>query len=136
MRLTNEEYNIVEKLARRSKCDCWFELGVDEFNEDIVVDLEEDTTKPLDAGLLELDDCLTDLSDYDISKEEKDTYKSIIKRMRVSVNIDKQRLIVLLSNALTLIECGELCGKTLKGTELQDELNITDDEYDYIMNGD
>lgn len=71
-----------------------------------------------------------------LAKKKKGTYKSLIKRMRVSANIDKERLIVLLSNALTLIECGELCGRTLKGTELQDELNIANDEYDYIMDGD
>ena len=71
MELTNEEYDVIEKVARKSKCDCWFELGIDEFNNDIVVDLEEDTTMPLEDGLLLLDSGLTELSDYDLTEEER-----------------------------------------------------------------
>lgn len=133
MELTNEEYDVIEKVARKSKCDCWFELGVDEFNNDIVVDLEEDTTMPLEDGLLLLDSGLTELSDYDLTEEEQRCYQNLIFKMRMFKQLTHDRLITLLYNTLTIIEDSNLLGQSLKNTEIQDEINITDEEYDYIM---
>ena len=53
--------------------------------------------------------------------------------MKYDNEITYERLVVLLQNALTIVEDSNLFGRTLKGTELQDEINITDEEYDYIM---
>ena len=58
-------------------------------------------------------------------------YENLMRHVR---NYD--RLITLLHNALTIIEDGNLCGRTLKGTEIQDEINITNAEYDYVMSVD
>lgn len=133
MELTNEEYDVIEKVARKSKCDCWFELGVDEFNNDIVVDLEEDTTMSLEDGLLLLDSGLTELSDYDLTEEEQRCYQNLIFKMRMLKQLTHNRLITLLYNTLTIIEDSNLLGQSLKNTEIQDEINITNEEYDYIM---
>jgi|GEM_PF-4536993 len=47
--------------------------------------------------------------------------------------IDKERLQILLYNAITYIEDSMLCGKTLIDTEIADELNISCDEYECLM---
>lgn len=133
MQLTNEEYNVVEKISRNSKCDCWFELGVDENFNDIVVDLEEDTTMSLEDGLLLLDSCLTDLTDYNLTEEEQCCYKSLIKKMQVLQTLTHERLVILLQNALTILEEANLACQCLKISKLQAEIGITDEEYDYIM---
>ena len=50
--------------------------------------------------------------------------------------IDKERLQILLYNAITYIEDSMLMGKTLIDTDIADELNITYDEYADIMSAD
>ena len=50
--------------------------------------------------------------------------------------IDKERLQILLYNAITYIEDSMLGGKTLIDTEIADELNISCDEYECLMSAD
>ena len=50
--------------------------------------------------------------------------------------IDRERLQILLYNAITYIEDSMLCGKTLIDTEIADELNISCDEYECLMSAD
>ena len=50
--------------------------------------------------------------------------------------IDKERLQILLYNAITYIEDSMLCGKTLIDTEIADELNISYDEYECLTTAD
>ena len=133
MKLTNEEFNVVEKISRRSKADCWFELTTDDDDEDVVVDMEEDKIMSLEEGLLLLDSGLTELSDYNLTADEEQCYKNLIKKMLVIQQLDRDRFLSLLYNSIILLEDSTMFGKSLKGSELQDELNITDDEYDYIM---
>ena len=135
MNLTNDEYNVIEKIAKVSKCDCWFELGTDTYNNDCVVDLEEDKEIDLIDGLLQLDSCLTDLKDYSLSQEEIECYTKLINKARMINSLDRDRLETLLYNAIIMLET-ELCGKKLIDTELADEINITKEEYNYIMNND
>ena len=127
MNLTNKEYNLINLITNRAKID-WFEIRTYDNGIDYVYDNEENETLTLVDGLLLLDDCLTDLEDYYLTNEEIEMYGNLMCHVR---NYD--RLITLLHNALTIIEDGNLCGRTLKGTELQDEINITNVEYDYVM---
>ena len=127
MNLTNKEYNLINLITNRAKIN-WFEIRTYDNGFDYVYDNEENETLTLVDGLLLLDDCLTDLEDYYLTNEEIEMYGNLMCHVR---NYD--RLITLLHNALTVIEDGNLCGRTLKGTEIQDEINITDEEYDYIM---
>lgn len=127
MTLTNKEYNLINLITNRAKIN-WLEVRTYDNGFDYVYDNEEDETLTLLDGLLLLDDCLTNLEDYYLTNEEKEIYENLMRHVR---NYD--RLITLLHNALTVIEDGNLCGRTLKGTEIQDEINITDEEYDYIM---
>ena len=127
MNLTNKEYNLINLITNRAKIN-WFEIRTYDNGFDYVYDNEENETLTLVDGLLLLDDCLTDLEDYYLTNEEIEMYGNLMCHVR---NYD--RLITLLHNALTIIEDGNLCGRTLKGTELQDEINITNVEYDYVM---
>ena len=127
MTLTNKEYNLINLITNRAKIN-WLEVRTCDNGFDYVYDNEEDETLTLLDGLLLLDDCLTNLEDYYLTNEEKEIYENLMRHVR---NYD--RLITLLHNALTIIEDANLCGRTLKGTEIQDEINITDEEYDYIM---
>ena len=130
MNLTNKEYNLINLLTNRAKIN-WFEIRTYDNGIDYVYDNEENETLSLIDGLLLLDDCLTELEDYYLTNEEKEVYETLMRHVR---NYD--RLITLLHNALTLLEDSNLCGRTLKGTELQDEINITNEEYDYVMSVD
>ncbi|MBR2430698.1 hypothetical protein IKB17_04480, partial [bacterium] len=60
-------------------------------------------------------------------------YQNLIFKMRMFKQLTHDRLITLLYNTLTIIEDSNLLGQSLKNTEIQDEINITDEEYDYIM---
>ena len=127
MTLTNKEYNLINLITNRAKIN-WLEVRTCDNGFDYVYDNEEDETLTLLDGLLLLDDCLTNLEDYYLTNEEKEIYENLMRHVR---NYD--RLITLLHNALTIIEDANLCGRTLKGTEIQDEINITNAEYDYVM---
>ena len=127
MNLTNKEYNLINLITNRAKIN-WFEIRAYDNGFDYVYDNEENETLTLIDGLLLLDDCLTELEDYNLTNEEIEMYENLMRHVR---NYD--RLITLLHNALTIIEDGNLCGRTLKGTEIQDEINITNAEYDYVM---
>lgn len=129
--LTNEEYNLIQKITTKAKLD-WFELATDEYGNDFVIDNEEDETLSLVDGILLLDDCLNELEDYNLSEAEIQLYDKLIHRIRVCDSLDQERLITLLFNSITLIESNS-CDSTLKGTKLQSEIGISDDEYDYIM---
>ena len=134
MQLTNEEYNLIVKLTNKAKVD-WFEFCTDEYGHDYIIDIEEDEKLSLVDGLLLLDDCLTELKDYMLTDTEIQLYNKLIHRARMYDKLDRNRLTTLLYNTITLLEASTI-GGTLIGTELQDELNIANDEYDYIMDGD
>ena len=131
MQLTNEEYNLIVKLTNKAKVD-WFEFGTDEYGHDYIIDIEEDEKLSLVDGLLLLDDCLTELKDYMLTDTEIQLYNKLIHRARMYDKLDRNRLTTLLYNTITLLEASTI-GGTLIDTELQDEINITTDEYNYIM---
>ena len=134
MQLTNEEYNLIVKLTNKAKLE-WFDLCTDDYGNDYVIDIEEDEKLSLVDGLLLLDDCLTELKDYMLTDTEIQLYNKLIHRVRMYDKLDRNRLTTLLYNTITLLEASTI-GGTLIGTELQDEIDITTDEYDYIMDGD
>lgn len=135
MRLTNEEFNVVNKVSEKSKADCWFELANDEYGNDIVLDLEEDKILSLEDGLLMLDSCLTDLDNYNLSDKEILCYKSLIIKMKTLKRLTRNRLMTLIYNTLIILEEQNNCEGELMETNLADEIGLTEEEYRYIMNG-
>ena len=54
MKLTNEEYNLLQKISSNSKMDCWFDLRQTKVGEDIVYDLENNKRMSLKQGISQL----------------------------------------------------------------------------------
>lgn len=132
MKLTNEEYNLINKLTNKAKVD-WFEIRTSKDGCDYIVDIEDDEVYSLSDGLLLLDECLTELSDYMLTEDERNAYSKLIHNMKVYDALSKERLIALLYNSLTILEEANLACLCLKNSKLQEEIGITDEEYDYIM---
>ena len=72
--LTTEQYNALDKIARRTKMDCWFAIEQDPSGYDYVFDLEENKRIDLDVGveqLLEGLDCPDNIEICDLDWTEQ-----------------------------------------------------------------
>lgn len=58
MTLSKEQYEIIDKIATKTKCDCWFSIQQDDDGNDYVFDLEENKKISLYAGVLDLYDAV------------------------------------------------------------------------------
>ncbi len=130
--LTVEEYNVLERISSITKMDCWFSLGVDDANNDVVVDLEADEVLSLEDGISQLDSGITSLDDYDLTDEEKQTYRALIHKVNMTLFLNNDRLMILLKKTFTVLE--ENVNHSIIGCDLEDEIGITQDEYEFIMN--
>lgn len=64
--LEDDEYDVLTKIARKTKCDCWFDIRRDErTSQDIVYDLENDEPLPLWQGVADLMEALDCKENYD-----------------------------------------------------------------------
>lgn len=130
--LTTEEYNVLERISSITKMDCWFSLGVDDNNNDVVIDLEADEMLSLEDGISQLDSGITSLDDYDLTEEEKQTYRALIHKVNMTLLLDNERLMCLLQKTFTVLE--ETVNHSIIGCDLEDEIGITQDEFEFIMN--
>jgi hypothetical protein len=88
-KLTNDEYNVLNKLATASKMDCWFWLE-DVNGNDYVRDLEENNLLQLTEaipifyeGLVSLEEYgLSSFEEYGLSSSETETAKTLFERFR------------------------------------------------------
>lgn len=131
-KLSNEEFNVLNKISTKSKMDCWFYLKQDKDGNDFVYDLEQSKELSLTDGILMLDGGITSLDDYGLSEDEKCVYISLIYKINSNFFPSISRLKTLLANALIMLEEAH-CYTTLIGTDLEIELGITQEEYDAIM---
>ena len=131
-KLSNEEFNVLNKISSKSKMDCWFYLKQDKDGNDYVYDLEQSKELSLTDGILMLDNNITSIDDYELSEDEKCIYISLIYKINTKFFPSLSRLRTLLSNALTMLEEAH-CYSTIIGTDLEIELGITQEEYDAIM---
>lgn len=60
MTLSKEQYEIIDKIATKTKCNCWFSIRQDDNDNDYVFDLEENKKISLLAGLSLLWDSVCD----------------------------------------------------------------------------
>ncbi len=82
--LTQVEYDLLNKIARKTKTDCWFTIKQDKNDEDYVYDLENSKKLPLDKGivqLLEAIDCKETYDSCDLTSEEENAFKSLIEKL-------------------------------------------------------
>ena len=85
MKLTNEEYNVLNKISARTKMDCWFCLS-ESGDEDIVLDLENRNFLTLKEGvsmLFEGLDCPENIESCDLTDEEKATFNALLEKLGV-----------------------------------------------------
>ena len=81
MRLTNEEANVLDLIATRSKMDCWFFLGEDKLGRIYFYDLEEGSRRrPLKDGISDLAEGMTGYTNYSLTEEEIKVFEGILKR--------------------------------------------------------
>lgn len=83
-RLLDEEYNVLNVLATRSKMDCWFCL-IEKDGKDMVRDLEADdyTVMSLSTALPMLAEGLLNLDTYNLSEKEKDVAECLFDRFGI-----------------------------------------------------
>lgn len=82
-KLLNEEYNVLNKIASKSKMDCWFSLGIDKNGNDMVLDLEENKEMPLEIGIATLYDGMTSINDYGLTDEEKNIFVNLLIKLAI-----------------------------------------------------
>ena len=81
MMLTQDQYDVVEKIARKSGMDCWFSIKQDAVGNDSVYDLESKRTLPLRAGIEELAEGVTS---YDgITDREVKIFEELLEQLHI-----------------------------------------------------
>jgi hypothetical protein len=85
VRLTNEEYNVLNKIASETNMDCWFHIGTDESDYDYIIDLENDERLPWFVGVGMLNDGIVpDL--IDLTDAELATYAELLRQLGIGFN--------------------------------------------------
>ena len=87
MILTAGQYSLLNKIARRTKMDCWFCIKQDSSGQDYVFDLEEGYCVELGVGigqLMEGLDCPENVESCDLNWIEK----SVLRELCDLLNID------------------------------------------------
>lgn len=73
MTLTNAEYEVLNKIARKTKMDCWFYIKQNNKGQDYVFDLEYRKRLSLKCGIKQLIDGIIDIDIFELSDNEKFT---------------------------------------------------------------
>jgi hypothetical protein len=86
--LTAAQYAILNKIARRTKMDCWFCIKQDSSGQDYVFDLEEGYCVELGVGigqLMEGLDCPENVESCDLNWIEKTVLVELLKVLNVKI---------------------------------------------------
>lgn len=89
--LTDAEYNVLNKIASRTKNDCWFWLKQDKHGTDYVWDLEEGKRMCLKTGvglLCEGLDCQENYDNCWLEWNEKVTFRNLLAKLKIAFDID------------------------------------------------
>lgn len=79
--MTKSEYELIVKIARKSKMDCWFQLETAKDGSDYVRDAESGKVISLRDGLKDLVDGLTKVDIEDLTHEEMLTFLQLLGAM-------------------------------------------------------
>lgn len=87
-RLTNEQYNVLNKIAAQTKMDCWFYIHTRKDGSDVIRDLENSRYISLKSGVAQLNEgIVADL--VDLTPEEWNAYDALLERLGIANNIDE-----------------------------------------------
>lgn len=85
MVLSNAELNVLEKIASKSKMDCWFAVSgrteKDGTKSDWVFDMENDRYVTLRYGVGMLHDGMTFYADYDMTEKEIKVFEKLLGKL-------------------------------------------------------
>ena len=85
MKLTVSEYNILNKIADKTKMDCWFWLFQDKAGDDKVKDLEEGKVLSLKKGVSQLDEGIVSYDLCGMNVEEIVEYENLLRKLNIPV---------------------------------------------------
>jgi hypothetical protein len=86
--LTAAQYNVLNKIARRTKMDCWFLIEQDSNGQDYVHDLESNVNLSLNEGvycLMEGLDCPENVESCDLNWIEKTVLCELCKMLNIQI---------------------------------------------------
>ena len=86
--LTADQYAVLNKIARRTKMDCWFLIIQDKNGQDYVYDVEEGATLSLTdgiAGLMEGLDCPENVDECQLNWIEKTVLCELCRCLSVEI---------------------------------------------------
>lgn len=83
--LTNEEYDVLNKITSQTKTDCWFSLDVDEDGFDCVKDLERGYKITLRFAISILNDAIIP-NLLSLTDKEIEVYTNLLKKLDIADN--------------------------------------------------
>lgn len=88
MKLTNEEYNVLNHITSATKTDCWFSLETDKDGNDYVYDLEEDCEMTMQDAVSQLYEgvefmTLNDWEELGIEDYEVEIFYNLIQKLEI-----------------------------------------------------
>ena len=87
--LTDDEYKVLSKVARKTGCDCWFIIKQDCHGVDYVYDLEERKRMCLKTGVGMLSDSIDCQENFDncrLDNDERKTLWDLFEKLNVKMN--------------------------------------------------
>lgn len=83
MKLSNEEYNVLNKIATESKMDCWFSITDEDCTSDSIYDLENDQFMSIKEGVDQLVEGMTNYEDYSMTEDEIKTFEELLNKLGI-----------------------------------------------------
>jgi hypothetical protein len=91
--LSNDEYNVLNRIASQTKMDCWFYLS--EYKEcDCVIDLEESTVLTLKQGISMLNEGIVPEL-LTLTDDEIEVYTNLLEQLDIDENPFEEHIQVL-----------------------------------------
>ena len=83
--LTNEEYNLLNRITRQTKTDCWFMLDKDKEGFDCVYDLENKRRVTLRFAVQQLNEAIISQL-LDVSTDDVYAYGRLLDKLHIAYN--------------------------------------------------
>ena len=82
--LTQEQYTVLSKIARKTRMDCWFYIHQKQNGEDVIKDLENHKYLSLRSGISQLNEGIVPEL-LDLSENEWNVYNNILKELSIEL---------------------------------------------------
>lgn len=89
-RLTDEEYNVLQKISSKTHMDCWFWLEETEDGKDYVRNLEDESQMTLFDGVLDLTEGIVSYELCDLTDEEISTFEELLTKLQIEADIPQK----------------------------------------------